>query len=92
VNGAAGAAAIAAVIKAIKASGVVVRIDREAFISLVNRNRDGLVVHSLGGIISTKHVYLMSYKGLAFYTRSREPISLPTTYEIVEARSVWMPG
>ncbi len=90
-NGAAGAAAVAAVIQAIKASGVIVRVEREAFAELVNRNPEGLVVHSLTGLFTTRHAYLMSYKGLAFSTRSRESISLPTTCELVEARKVWMP-
>jgi len=94
-NGAgAAAAAAAAVAQAIKASGVIVRLEPKEFLKLLNRNSSGLVVHALAGLFkfSTSHTYLMGYKGLAFYTRCREPIPLPGTCEVMEAQKVWMPG
>ena len=92
-NGAAGAgAAAAAIAKAIKASGVLVRVDPEDFQTLLRRARDPLVVCGRGGFLYRGYAYLMSYRGLAFYTKSPEPISLPSTVETVTAGKIWIPG
>jgi hypothetical protein len=93
VGGAAGgAAAAAAVARAIKASGAIVRVDPDEFQKLLNRNVQGLVVHAPGGFFSPGHKYLMGYKGLGFYTSTREPLPLPSTCETVEAGKIWIPG
>jgi hypothetical protein len=89
--GAAGAAA-AAVAKAVKASGVIVHVEPDEFRKLLDQNAQGLVVHAVGGLFYPVHKYLMSYKGLAFYTSARETIHLPSTYQIVEAKKLWVPG
>jgi len=34
----------------------------------------------------------MSYKGLAFFTKSDTPLPLPTGAEIVNAGRIWNPG
>ncbi|MDT7604014.1 MAG: hypothetical protein QOF61_2011 [Acidobacteriota bacterium] len=89
---AAGAAAAAAVIaNATKASGVVVRVTAENFLAILKRVESPLVVHASGGFFSTKYQYLVSYKGLAFYTKSPAPIELPRGTELVQAQSIWMP-
>ncbi len=91
--GGAAAAAAAAVIQAIKASGVIVRVPPESFADLVARSRAPLVVHAPGGLFGGKHQYLMSYKGLAFSTVTRQPfINLPPDAEVVEAQRIWTPG
>ena len=87
----AAAAAAAAAAQAIKASGAIVRVEPDEFRKLLNRNADGLVVHAMGGLFSPGHKYLMGYKGLAFYTSSREPVPLPGTCQVVEARKIWIP-
>ena len=92
-NGAAAAAAAAAAVaKAIKASGAIVRVEPEEFQKLLGHNAQGLVVHAVGGLFSRGHKYLMGYKGLAFYTSSREAILLPSTCQLVEAKKIWIPG
>lgn len=90
-NGGAGAAAAAAArAEAIKASGAIVRVDPAEFSKLLGRNTEGLVVHALSRFLG-RHMYLMGYKGLVFHTTSREPIFLPGTLQVVEARRMWMP-
>ncbi|MFO0973117.1 MAG: hypothetical protein U1A27_06740 [Phycisphaerae bacterium] len=89
VNGAAAAAAIA---RAIGASGVVVRLEPQEFGRVLERCRDGVVVTAPGGLFRTKFCYLTSYKGLAFHTLSREPLTLPHGIETVVARRIWCPG
>lgn len=93
-NGGAGAAAAAAaaIANAVKASGILVRVSPEDFRSILQRARSALVVTASGGLFSTKYRYLVSYKGLAFYTVAREAISLPADAEVVSAKSIWIPG
>ena len=87
----AAAAAAAAAVRAIKASGVIVRVEPDEFRKLVGHNAQGLVVHAVGGIFSTKHNYLMGYKGLAFYMSASEAIYVPGTCQVVEASKIWIP-
>jgi len=84
--------AAAAIAQAIKASGVIVRVEPSDFLSILQRQQSPLVVHATGGVFSTNYQYLMSYKGLAFFTKSPAPLSLPSGTELVQAKSIWMPG
>jgi hypothetical protein len=85
----AGAAAIA---QAIKASGVIVRVEPDDFLGILQRQQGALVVHATGGFLSTNYQYLTSYKGLAFFTKSSAPLNLPSGTELVQAKAMWMPG
>jgi hypothetical protein len=88
----AGAAAAAAIAQAIKASGVLVRLAPDEFRKIMIRVRDPLVVISEGGLFSTNYQYLMSYKGLAFFTKSKTALDLPAGAEVVTANGIWIPG
>jgi hypothetical protein len=91
--GAAAGGAAAAAIQAIRASGVVVRIEPTEFLRLLQRQDSPLVVRaSRSGLFGTWEEYLNSYKGLAFYTWSSVPLHLPIATEIVEAGRIWVPG
>jgi hypothetical protein len=90
-NGAAGAAAATAVIRAIKASGVIVRVKPEDFLALLGQNQGGLVVHAMGGFLNRRHNDLMGHRGLAFCTQAHEAIPLPRGIQLVEAKSIWIP-
>ena len=86
------AAAHAAMIQAVKASGTLIRIEPSEFEKLVNKSESLLVITAPGGFF-TKHTrYLTSYKGLTFYTQSAAPLSLPFKAEVVAARTIWMPN
>jgi hypothetical protein len=87
-----GAAAAAAIAQAIKASGVLVSVEPQDFQSIIERQQNPLVVHATGGFFTTTYRYLASYKGLAFYTKSPEPLSLPSGTELILAKSIWIPG
>ena len=86
------AAAAAAVAQAIKASGAIVRVEPEDFLRILRRQQEPLVVHATGGFFSTRYLYLSSYKGLAFFTKSPAPLNLPSGAEIVQAQRIWIPG
>lgn len=88
----AAAAAAAATANAIRASGVVVQVEPADFLVVLSRQSEPLVVHATGGFLSTTYQYLTSYKGLAFFTKSHEPISLGKDVEVIPAGSIWIPG
>jgi hypothetical protein len=86
------AAAAAAIANAIKASGVLVRLEPAEFAKILARAKDPLVVAAKSGFFGPKYQYLMSYKGLAFFCKSSEPLQLPTGIEVVTAGGIWIPG
>ncbi|MBV9224738.1 MAG: hypothetical protein JOY85_11950 [Acidobacteriaceae bacterium] len=86
-----GAAAAAAIAQAIKASGIVIRLNPEEFRKVMIRMQDPLVVIAEGGMFSANYQYLMSYKGLAFYTKSDTPMELPAGAEVVRSERIWIP-
>ena len=86
-----GAAVAAAIAQAIKASGIVIRLNPEEFRKVMIRMQDPLVVIAEGGIFTANYQYLTSYKGLAFYTKSDTPMELPAGAEVVRSERIWIP-
>lgn len=91
-GGAAAAAAQAAMIQAVKASGAIVQVAPRDFQELLRRQHGGLVIHATGGLVRANYQYLTSYKGLAFYTKSRTELDLPRGTEVVKAAKIWVPS
>lgn len=85
------AGAAAAIARAIKASGVIIRVDPREFQNILGKIDRPLVVCAEGGLFSAKHQYLVSYKGLAFFTKSNAPIMLPSGAETILAKKIWVP-
>jgi hypothetical protein len=90
--GATAATAAAAIAQAIKASGVIVQLESAEFLRILQKERGLLVVHATGGIFKTNYQYLTSYKGLAFFTKSLDPLNLPSGCEVVQAGKIWIPS
>ena len=88
---AAGAAGAAAIAQAIKASGAVVRVTPDLFLTITNRVKEPLVIMAEGGLFTSKYRYLISYKGLAFFTKSRTALTLPADTELIKADKIWIP-
>jgi hypothetical protein len=89
---AAGGAAAAAIAQAIKASGVLVSVEPAEFLKIAGRVPEPLVVTAKGGLFTKNYRYLVGYKGLAFYTKSNEPLPLPAGAEAIAAKRIWIPG
>jgi hypothetical protein len=87
----AAAAAAAAIANAIKASGVVVRVEPKDFQKILRRVENPLLVYAEGGIFTKNYQYMVSYKGFAFVTKSPAPILLPSGVEVVSAKKLWLP-
>lgn len=89
---ASGGAIVAILAEAAKASGTVVRVEPEEFAKILAKIESPLVIYMEGGLISTNHQYLVSYKGFAFYTKADQQIDLPKTTEVIVADKIWIPG
>jgi hypothetical protein len=87
----AAAAAAAAIAQAIKASGVLVRVNPEDFNKILRKSEKPLVITATGGFISKNYQYLTSYKGFAFFTKSAQPLMLSPTTEVIAANKIWIP-
>ena len=59
--------------------------------AILKRAEKPLVIHTQGGFFSTRHQYLVSYKGFAFHTKSATTLVLPSDAEVVEAEKIWVP-
>ena len=87
---AAGANAQAAIANAIRASGVVVKVEPTDFFVILKKVETPLVV--TGRSSFRKHYqYLTSYRGLAFFTSSSKELVLPPRTEIISAKSISIP-
>ena len=88
-TGGAGAAAAAAA-NAIKASGAIVHVTPENFREILARMEEPLVVHSPSAFL-TPHKYLTNYKGMFFYTKSKEEMYISSKIELINAEKIWIP-
>lgn len=90
-SGAAGASAMAARARAIRASGAIVSLEPDDFLDILSRQQRPLVIRSVGGVFGKTYKYLMSYKGLTFYTEAQVALPLPDDSDIVQAEKIWIP-
>lgn len=90
--GAEGAAIYAAIAQAIKASGAIVRVEPQAFLTILSKAKDPLVVMARGGVFKASHQYLTGYKGLIFFTKSPTPLMLPGGAEVITSKQIWIPN
>jgi hypothetical protein len=85
------ALAAVAIADAVKAAGTMVEVEPEEFVKVLLRAHEPLVVMAEGGFFKAKYQYVMSYKGLAFFTQSKQALQLPAGAEVVKAEKIWMP-
>jgi hypothetical protein len=84
-------AAHVAQVNAIKASGVVVKLEIADWLKILERTERPLVVIGTGGVFRKHNQYLTSYRGLAFFATSKDTIVLPPRCEVVQAKSISFP-
>ncbi len=91
-GGGAAAAAAAAIAQAIKASGAIVKMEPNQFQKLLSKSNEPAVVMAHHGWPTKKYHYMISYKGLFFYTKSIEAMMLPGGTDLITAEKIWIPG
>lgn len=91
--GAGAAGAAAAMANAVKASGVLVRLEAAEMQKVLARmSEPAVVVVSRTGVFTKRNQYLTSWRGLAFYCKTEEQLPLPSCAEVVSAKSIWVPS
>lgn len=85
------AAHAAAIAQAIKASGTLVQLEPRDSARMLQKQESPLVVRAKAGLFKTKWYYLTTYKGLAFFCNSPEPLPLSGRTEVIDARKIWAP-
>ena len=85
------AAIHAAIANAIKATGVVVRMEPNEWMAVLKRNENAVVVVAQGGMFKKSYRYLTSYGGLAFFTKSDQALVLPGRTNVITAKSISIP-
>ena len=68
------------------------RVEPGEFLRILGRVENPLVAVAKGRFFRRGYRYLTSYKGLAFLTKSPDPLRLPAGAEIVEAGGIWIPS
>jgi hypothetical protein len=91
-GGGAAAAAAAAIARAVKASGAIVRVEPDDFMSILRKTKEPLVVMAQGGVFKNNYQYLTAYKGLIFFTKSPAQLMLPGGAELVVSKQIWIPS
>lgn len=86
------AALLSAIANAVKASGVIVKVNPADFEAILHKIEKPLVICATGGLIRSNYQYLTSYKGFAFFTKSPVPLELPPKIETVLADQIWIPN
>jgi hypothetical protein len=85
------AAAHAAQVNALKAVGVIVKLEMVDWLRILERTERPLVVLGTGGVFKKHNQYLTSYRGLAFFATSKDEIVLPPRCEVVRAKKISIP-
>jgi len=64
--------------------GLIAVLDVDQFVRLVNelRKRGALVIHSVSGVFSKSHIYMVPYNGVVFLTKSRDPLPISVDVEV----------
>ena len=86
-------AAKAARINAVRSFGVIVTLEPDEFLRLVERQDEPLIVEcKSAGFFATEYRYLVSYKGLTFFTKASKRLRLPAGIELVVSQKLYLPG
>ena len=77
--------------QALKMNGVFVKITKEDFQNLINRNEGLVIVVSKTGLFSNQYLHVTSYKGLVFYCKNKDVLSISNKNETLYSNSISLP-
>jgi hypothetical protein len=58
---------------------------------VISRAENPVIIISRGGFMKKDFDYLTSYKGLIFFTRTKNEVNLSGNAEIISAQQIWIP-
>ena len=71
--------------------GIVISVETDEFMRLMKQAGNALIIHQQPSWWQTYNRYLMSYRGMAFYTRSKEELSISKYAEVIAAKNFYVP-
>ncbi len=74
-----------------KAQGVIVQVEPGDFMAILKKTELPLVVHAQSKILKVTYKYLTTYKGLAFYTKTPDPLHFNEKVEVIMAKKLGIP-
>lgn len=77
--------------QALKMNGVFVQLTIEDFKKLISKNEGLVIVVSKTGLFTTRYLHVMSYKGLVFYCKCKEPLPISSKNETIYSNSISLP-
>ncbi|MEI7845112.1 MAG: hypothetical protein WCK35_04825 [Chloroflexota bacterium] len=80
-------------IRAITSTGAIVQVGVDVFQDILSREEVPIIVMCLAkSFFGSQYRYLISYKGLYFYTEAKTALQLPEKIEIINSSQMWMPN
>jgi hypothetical protein len=76
----------------IRASGAIVEVGPDAFLTLLAKLDQPLVIAARGRFFQATFRYLAPYRGVVLFAESEAMLRLPDTAEVIEAGSIWVPS
>ncbi len=73
-----------------KAIGSIIVLDQNAFIELVRKSDNPLIIYSPSKFLS-QNKYLMKYKGFTFFTKSKFELKFSNDIELIKANKIILP-
>lgn len=77
--------------QALKMNGAFIKLTPEDFQNLLNRNENLAVAVSKASFFKTTYTYVTSHKGLIFYCKHNEQLSIPSKHETINTSSISLP-
>lgn len=71
--------------------GIVISVENDEFMRLMKQANDVIVIHQKPTWWQSYNRYLMSYRGMTFYTRSKEELVISKYSEVVTAKHFYAP-
>lgn len=76
---------------ALKMSGVFVKLTPSDFQNLINKHDDLAIVFSKTTFFGTTFSYVTAHKGLTFFCKTKDPLSLPGKHEVFSVNYLSLP-
>lgn len=70
---------------------IIVTVENDEFMRLVKQANDPMIIHQIPGWFSGQNRYLLTYRGVTFYTRSKEELSISKNAEVITAKYFYVP-
>ena len=69
-------------------ANAVIYVEHDQFLKLLKEANNPLVVYQKPNWLQRQHRYLLNHRGMTFYTKSSEELSISKYTEVIEAKQI----